>query len=65
MESMFYKKSFSLPVHTKQAFDQPADTSPLLDFNSWDDTLDRTCSQDIVIPKGIEEKLKPSRNKKS
>ncbi|XP_023609679.1 sterile alpha motif domain-containing protein 7 [Myotis lucifugus] len=54
MESMFYKKSFSLPTHTKQAFDQPADTSPLLDFNSWGDTSDRTCSQDIIIPKGIE-----------
>ncbi|XP_066202970.1 sterile alpha motif domain-containing protein 7 isoform X1 [Saccopteryx leptura] len=54
VESMFYKKSFLFPSHTKQAFDQPADTSPLLDFNSWGDTLDSTCSQDIIIPKGIE-----------
>ncbi|XP_045050952.2 sterile alpha motif domain-containing protein 7 isoform X2 [Desmodus rotundus] len=28
MESMLYKKRFSLPTHAKQAFDQPADTSP-------------------------------------
>ncbi|XP_036300387.1 sterile alpha motif domain-containing protein 7 isoform X2 [Pipistrellus kuhlii] len=54
MESTFYKKSFSLPTHTKQAFDQPAATSLLLDFNSWGDTVDRTCSQDTVIPKGME-----------
>lgn len=54
VESMFYKKSFSLPTHTKQAFDQPADASPLLDFNSWGDTLDSPYSQDIIIPKGIE-----------
>ncbi|KAM8770924.1 sterile alpha motif domain-containing protein 7 [Rhynchonycteris naso] len=54
VESMFYKKSFLLPSHTKQAFDQAADTSPLLDFNSWGDTLDSTCSQDIIIPKGME-----------
>lgn len=55
VESVLYKKSLSLPMHTKQAFDQPADTSPLLDFNSWgDNTLDIPCSQDITIPKGIE-----------
>ncbi|XP_039720926.1 sterile alpha motif domain-containing protein 7 [Pteropus medius] len=54
VESMFYKKSFSLPTQTKQAFDQPADTSSLLGFNSWGDTLDSPCSQDIIIPKGIE-----------
>nr|XP_019590575.1 PREDICTED: sterile alpha motif domain-containing protein 7 [Rhinolophus sinicus] len=54
VERMFYKKSFSLPTPTKQAFDQPADASPLLDFNSWGDTLDSPYSQDIIIPKGIE-----------
>lgn len=55
VESMLYKKSLSLPTNTKQAFDQPADTTPLLDFNSWgDNTLDIPCSQDITIPKGIE-----------
>ncbi|XP_020737775.2 sterile alpha motif domain-containing protein 7 [Odocoileus virginianus] len=54
VESMFYKKSLSLPTHTKQAFDQPTDTNPLLDFNSWSDTLDIPCSQDMIIPKGTE-----------
>ncbi|XP_019499461.1 PREDICTED: sterile alpha motif domain-containing protein 7 [Hipposideros armiger] len=54
VERMFYKKNFSLPAHTKQAFDQPADTSPLLDFNSWGDTLNSPYSQDVIIPKGIE-----------
>uniref|UniRef100_A0A8C7BFG7 Sterile alpha motif domain containing 7 n=1 Tax=Neovison vison TaxID=452646 RepID=A0A8C7BFG7_NEOVI len=55
VESMLYKKSLSLPTNTKQAFDQPAHTTPLLDFNSWgDNTLDIPCSQDITIPKGIE-----------
>nr|KAF6478470.1 sterile alpha motif domain containing 7 [Molossus molossus] len=53
VESMLYKKSFSLPAHTKQAFDQPVDIPTPLDFNSWGDTRDSTCSQDI-IPKGIE-----------
>ncbi|XP_040336643.1 sterile alpha motif domain-containing protein 7 isoform X1 [Herpailurus yagouaroundi] len=51
VESMLYKKSLLLPTHTKQPFEQPADTSPLLDFNSWGDTLDVPCSQDITIPK--------------
>ncbi|XP_036993395.2 sterile alpha motif domain-containing protein 7 isoform X1 [Artibeus jamaicensis] len=55
VESMLYKKSFSLPTHTKQAFDQPADTSSPLDFNPWGDTLESTCSQDIIIPKGTEQ----------
>lgn len=55
MESMFYKKSLSLPTHTKQAFNQPADISPLLDLNSWNDTLDIPCSQDMIIPKGTEQ----------
>ena len=54
VESMFYKKSLSLPTHTKQAFNQPTDTNPLLDFNSWSDTLDIPCSQDMVVPKGTE-----------
>ncbi|XP_029069739.1 sterile alpha motif domain-containing protein 7 [Monodon monoceros] len=54
MESIFYKKSLSLPTHTKQAFDQPTDTNPLLDFNSWSDTLDIPCSQDMIIPKRTE-----------
>uniref|UniRef100_G3SYB0 Sterile alpha motif domain containing 7 n=1 Tax=Loxodonta africana TaxID=9785 RepID=G3SYB0_LOXAF len=55
--SMFYKKSLSLPIHTnstRQAFDQPADTSSLLDFNSWGDSSGIPCSQDI-IPKGTEQ----------
>ncbi|XP_037696989.1 sterile alpha motif domain-containing protein 7 [Choloepus didactylus] len=60
--SVLHKKSLLLPTHTystRQAFDQPADTSPLLDFNSWGDTLGFPCSQDIRIPKGIEQdKLK-------
>ncbi|KAF5922153.1 hypothetical protein HPG69_007039 [Diceros bicornis minor] len=55
VESMFYKKSLSLPTHTKQAFDQPAETFPVLDSNSWGDTLDIPCSQDILIPKGIQQ----------
>ena len=54
VESMFYKKSLSLPTHTKQAFNQPTDTNPILDFNSWSDTLDIPCSQDMIIPKGTE-----------
>ncbi|XP_013369018.1 PREDICTED: sterile alpha motif domain-containing protein 7 isoform X2 [Chinchilla lanigera] len=44
--SIFYKKTLSLPTHTRQALDQPADISPLLDFNSWSDTLSLPCSQD-------------------
>uniref|UniRef100_H0W7G2 Sterile alpha motif domain containing 7 n=1 Tax=Cavia porcellus TaxID=10141 RepID=H0W7G2_CAVPO len=44
--SIFYKKTLSLPTHTRQALDQPADISPLLDFNSWSDTLSIPCSQD-------------------
>ncbi|KAM9604698.1 sterile alpha motif domain-containing protein 7 [Trichechus inunguis] len=55
--NMFYKKSLSLPIHTystRQAFDQPADTSSLLDFNSWGDSPGIPCSQDI-IPKGNEQ----------
>ncbi|XP_057594280.1 sterile alpha motif domain-containing protein 7 [Hippopotamus amphibius kiboko] len=55
MENMFYKKSLSLSTHTKQAFDQPTDTNPLLDFNSWSDTLDTPCSQDMIVPKGTEQ----------
>nr|XP_014701974.2 sterile alpha motif domain-containing protein 7 [Equus asinus] len=54
VESMFYKKSLSLPAHTRQAFDQPADTFPVLDSNSWGDTFDMPCSKDIIIPKGTE-----------
>ncbi|XP_077847785.1 sterile alpha motif domain-containing protein 7 isoform X2 [Macaca mulatta] len=50
--SMFYKKTLSFPV--RQAFDQPADTSPLLDSNSWSDTMSIFCPQDTIIPKGIE-----------
>ncbi|XP_023069300.1 sterile alpha motif domain-containing protein 7 [Piliocolobus tephrosceles] len=50
--SMFYKKTLSFPI--RQAFDQPADTSPLLDSNSWSDTVSIFCPQDTVIPKGIE-----------
>ncbi|KAL2804666.1 sterile alpha motif domain-containing protein 7 [Daubentonia madagascariensis] len=53
--SMFYKKNLSLPTHTRQALDQPADTTPLLDSNSWGDILSIPCSQDIIIPKGIEQ----------
>ncbi|XP_006890447.1 PREDICTED: sterile alpha motif domain-containing protein 7 [Elephantulus edwardii] len=56
MGSMFYKKSLSFPIHTystKQAFDQPEDTSSPLNFNSWSETPSVPCSQDI-IPKGIE-----------
>ncbi|XP_063477716.1 sterile alpha motif domain-containing protein 7 [Symphalangus syndactylus] len=50
--SMFYKKTLSFPM--RQAFDQPADTSPLLDSNSWSDTMSIFCPQDTIIPKGIE-----------
>uniref|UniRef100_A0A2K6PII2 Sterile alpha motif domain containing 7 n=1 Tax=Rhinopithecus roxellana TaxID=61622 RepID=A0A2K6PII2_RHIRO len=50
--SMFYKKTLSFPI--RQAFDQPADTSPLLDSNSWSDTMSIFCPQDTIIPKGIE-----------
>ncbi|XP_020023279.1 sterile alpha motif domain-containing protein 7 [Castor canadensis] len=49
----FHKKIPSLPTHTRQACDQPEDTSPLLDFDSWNDTLSTSCSQDIIIPKII------------
>ncbi|XP_021586839.2 sterile alpha motif domain-containing protein 7 isoform X2 [Ictidomys tridecemlineatus] len=52
---MFYKKTLSLPTHTRQAFDQPADTSALLDFNSWSDLMNIPCPQDIRIPKRIEQ----------
>uniref|UniRef100_A0A8C3WHM0 Sterile alpha motif domain containing 7 n=1 Tax=Catagonus wagneri TaxID=51154 RepID=A0A8C3WHM0_9CETA len=54
MENMFYKKNLSLPTHTKQAFNQPTDTNPLLDFNSWGDTSNTPCSQDMILPKGTE-----------
>ncbi|KAM6223898.1 sterile alpha motif domain-containing protein 7 [Rhynchocyon petersi] len=57
MGSMFYKKSLSLPIHTystRQSFDQPANPSSPLDFNSWSDTSAVPCSQD-TIPKGIEQ----------
>ncbi|XP_047611143.1 sterile alpha motif domain-containing protein 7 [Phacochoerus africanus] len=54
MESMFYKKNLSLPTHTKQAFNQPTDTNPLLDFNTWGDTSNTPCSQDMILPKGTE-----------
>ncbi|KAM5292980.1 sterile alpha motif domain-containing protein 7 [Ctenodactylus gundi] len=53
--SMFYKKTLSLPTNTRQTLDQPADISPLLDFNSWNDTLNIPCSQDIIIPKRTEQ----------
>ncbi|XP_023573629.1 sterile alpha motif domain-containing protein 7, partial [Octodon degus] len=46
MGSIFYKKTLSFSTHTRQALDQPADISPLLDFNSWSDTLSIPCSQD-------------------
>ncbi|XP_038204353.1 sterile alpha motif domain-containing protein 7 [Arvicola amphibius] len=32
--NMFYKEIPSLPTHARQAFDDPADTSPLLDIDS-------------------------------
>ncbi|XP_003503547.1 sterile alpha motif domain-containing protein 7 [Cricetulus griseus] len=50
----FCKKIPSLPTHAKQAFDQPAGTSPLLDINSWSDGLSIPCSQDIMVPKRTE-----------
>ncbi|XP_034813601.1 sterile alpha motif domain-containing protein 7 [Pan paniscus] len=50
--STFYKKTLSFPI--RQAFDQPVDTSPLLDPNSWSDTMSIFCPQDTIIPKGIE-----------
>uniref|UniRef100_A0A8C5LGE3 Sterile alpha motif domain containing 7 n=1 Tax=Jaculus jaculus TaxID=51337 RepID=A0A8C5LGE3_JACJA len=53
--SMFYKKTPSLPTQTRQAFSQPADTSPLVNFNSWSDPLSIPCSQDIMISKVIEQ----------
>nr|XP_012634657.1 sterile alpha motif domain-containing protein 7 [Microcebus murinus] len=53
--SMFYKKNLSLPIHTRQASDQPAETAPLLDSTSWSDPLSIPCSQDVIIPKGIEQ----------
>ncbi|XP_004618938.2 sterile alpha motif domain-containing protein 7 [Sorex araneus] len=55
VESMLYRKSRSHPTHTKQKFDQTVDSSPLLDFNAWSDTLDLPCSQDIIVPKGTEQ----------
>ncbi|XP_028728523.1 sterile alpha motif domain-containing protein 7 [Peromyscus leucopus] len=53
--NMFCKKIPSLPTHARQAFDHPADTSPLLDINSWSDGLSIPCSQDIMIPKRAEQ----------
>ncbi|XP_004675004.1 PREDICTED: sterile alpha motif domain-containing protein 7 [Condylura cristata] len=55
VQSMFYKKNLSHPSHTKEAFGQPTNTAPLMDFNSWGDTLDMPCSQDIMAPKGTEQ----------
>ncbi|XP_008828342.1 sterile alpha motif domain-containing protein 7 [Nannospalax galili] len=52
--SMFCKKMPSLPAHTRQAFDHPAATSPLLDINSWSGVLNVPCSQDM-IPQRIEQ----------
>ncbi|XP_004834631.2 sterile alpha motif domain-containing protein 7 [Heterocephalus glaber] len=46
VRSMLNKKTLSLSTHTRQVLDQPADTAPLLDFNSWSDTLSIPCSQD-------------------
>ncbi|XP_055482139.1 sterile alpha motif domain-containing protein 7 [Psammomys obesus] len=55
MGNMFCKKIPSLPAHARQAFDQPADTSPLLDINSWSDGLSIPGSQDIMMPKRTEQ----------
>ncbi|KAM6160984.1 sterile alpha motif domain-containing protein 7 [Erethizon dorsatum] len=44
--SIFCKRTLSLPTHARQALDQPADIAPLLDFNSWSDTLSIPCAQD-------------------
>lgn len=56
VETLLYKKSFSHPTHTKQVFDQTADTSPLLDFNAWGDTLNISHPQNTVVAlKGTEQ----------
>lgn len=56
VETLSYKKSFSHPTHTKQVFDQTADTSPLLDFNAWGDTLNIAHPQNTVLTlKGTEQ----------
>lgn len=53
--NMFCKKLPSLPSHARQAFDQPAETSPLLDISSWSDGLSIPGSQDIMSPKRTEQ----------
>ncbi|XP_055966480.1 sterile alpha motif domain-containing protein 7 [Sorex fumeus] len=55
VESVFYRKGLSHPTHAKQKFDQTADSSPLLDFHAWSDTLNTPCSQDIIVPKSTEQ----------
>ncbi|XP_062034003.1 sterile alpha motif domain-containing protein 7 [Lepus europaeus] len=55
MGSLFYKKSLSFPTHARQALDHPADSSPLLDFNSWSERLNIPCPQEISVPKGMEQ----------
>lgn len=53
--NMFCKKLPSLPTHARQAFDQPADTSPLLDMSSWSDGLSIPGPQDLLSPKRTEQ----------
>lgn len=53
--NMFCKKLPSLPSHARQAFDQPADTSPLLAIGSWRDGLSIPGSQDIMSPERAEQ----------
>ncbi|XP_051012983.1 sterile alpha motif domain-containing protein 7 [Acomys russatus] len=51
----FCKKIPSVPTHSRQAFDQPADMPPVLDINSWSDGFSVPDSQDIMIPKRTEQ----------
>ncbi|KAM4887147.1 LOW QUALITY PROTEIN: sterile alpha motif domain-containing protein 7 [Thomomys bottae] len=39
VESSLFKKIPSLPIHRRQTFIQPTHPSPLVDFNSWNNTL--------------------------
>ncbi|XP_048201973.1 sterile alpha motif domain-containing protein 7 [Perognathus longimembris pacificus] len=52
--STLLKKMPSFPIHRRQACAQPADPSPPVDFNSWNDTLSTPSPQDTMLPKRIE-----------
>uniref|UniRef100_H0WZJ7 Sterile alpha motif domain containing 7 n=2 Tax=Otolemur garnettii TaxID=30611 RepID=H0WZJ7_OTOGA len=53
--SVFYKKSLPLPAQARPAAEPAADPNPLLESSSWSETLSTPSSQDVTLPKAIEQ----------